>query len=156
MPVERVEFFVEDRSMEAALGGLLPRVLPTIDAQVHSFQGKRDRLARESDLRLLRGPRLSTRPDGGSRPPWAWASLAHRHELPDGHRHDERGMALRATLAQGLRPHGRAQMSSVNTQEPVSRGHLTPAITRPSAESTVPRDGVEPPTRGFSVRCSTS
>ncbi len=44
MPVERVEFFVEDRSMEAALGGLLPRVLPTIDAQVHSFQGKPDLL----------------------------------------------------------------------------------------------------------------
>jgi hypothetical protein len=51
MSVERVEFFVEERSMEAALRTLLPNVLGEIAFEVHPFQGKSD-LRQELPKRL--------------------------------------------------------------------------------------------------------
>lgn len=51
MSIERVEFLVEEPSMEAALRALLPNVLGEISFEVHPFQGK-------SDLRLELPKRL--------------------------------------------------------------------------------------------------
>jgi hypothetical protein len=51
MPVERVEFLVEEPSMEAALRALLPGVLGEIGFEVHPFQGKSD-LRQELPKRL--------------------------------------------------------------------------------------------------------
>lgn len=42
--VERVEILVEERSMEAALRVLLPRVLGDIGFEIHPFQGRSDLL----------------------------------------------------------------------------------------------------------------
>ena len=52
-----------------------------------------------------------------------------------------------------------AQMTSMARVIPLHPRRSAPqpgGITRTSAKFEVPRDGVEPPTRGFSVRCSTS
>ena len=51
MSVERVEFLVEEPSMEAALREMLPGVLGAISFEVHPFQGKSD-LRQELPSRL--------------------------------------------------------------------------------------------------------
>jgi hypothetical protein len=51
VPVEHVEFLVEEPSMEAALRALLPKVLGQIELEIHRFQGKSD-LRRELPNRL--------------------------------------------------------------------------------------------------------
>jgi hypothetical protein len=51
MPVEHIEFLVEEISMEAALESLLPKMLTRASFKVHSHQGKPD-LLRELPRRL--------------------------------------------------------------------------------------------------------
>lgn len=44
MTVEHLEVLVEEPSMEAAIGVLLPKILPSIEVRVHPHQGKHDLL----------------------------------------------------------------------------------------------------------------
>jgi hypothetical protein len=46
MSVEHIEFNVEEPSMEAFLGGLVPRMIPDVSFSVHVFQGKDDMLSK--------------------------------------------------------------------------------------------------------------
>lgn len=45
MAVEHVEFLVEERSMEEALRGILPRIMGTLTFSIHPFRSKQNLLA---------------------------------------------------------------------------------------------------------------
>lgn len=45
----KLEILVEERSAERALGGLLPRIVPSVDFEIRVFRGKTDLLKKLSD-----------------------------------------------------------------------------------------------------------
>jgi Domain of unknown function (DUF4276) len=46
MTVDHIEILVEEPSMEAALELLLPKILPSVSFQIHTYQGKMDLLSK--------------------------------------------------------------------------------------------------------------
>ena len=46
MTAPQVEFLVEEASMEACVRGIVPRIAPATEFDVHSFRGKADLLAK--------------------------------------------------------------------------------------------------------------